>query len=157
MTTGAPSSMTAPGMEWWDSVRSESPLIFLCQVGMIARDEADIGVASFYATADRAEAVDFSVVLKEAEYWDSKGLRSSVLNCCFRTKFFIKFPGRNLGGYLAFIKGPIHLNLAKIRSQSLFRLQRRFVGVLCCIPLQCSGFPVALSQNREIFLSRGNL
>ena len=43
-------------------------LIFLLQVGMIARDEADIGVASFYATAERAEAVDFSVVLKEAEY-----------------------------------------------------------------------------------------
>ena len=38
---------------------------------MIARDEADIGVASFYATAARAEAVDFSVVLKEAEYCDS--------------------------------------------------------------------------------------
>ena len=131
MTTGAPSSMTAPGMEWWDSVRSESQLMFLCQVGMIARDEADIGVASFYATADRAEAVDFSVVLKEAEYWNSKGLRSSVLKCRFRTKFFIKFPGRNLGGYLAFIKGPILLT--KIISQDLYSGFRDDLWVFCVV------------------------
>ena len=155
MISGAPSWMTVPGLEWWDSALS---LVYryhlLLQVGMIARDEADIGVASFYATAARAEAVDFSVVLKEAEYWDSPEIISFTI--LFRTKFFIKFPGRNLGGYLAFIKGPLHLTPIR-RLSTLFRLQREFVGVLCCFPSDCPGLPLDLCQNTEILWPRGNL
>ena len=100
---------------------------------MIARDEADIGVASFYATAARAEAVDFSVVLKEAEYLESLGQWSSVLKNLFRTKFFIKFPGRNLGGYLAFIKGSNHLTEIASQAYPLCSGFREDLWVCCVV------------------------
>ena len=37
-------------------------------VGMILRDEADIAVSSFFATKERGEVVDFSVIMEYAEY-----------------------------------------------------------------------------------------
>ena len=36
---------------------------------MILRDEADIAVSSFFATRDRGEVVDFSVIMEYAEFW----------------------------------------------------------------------------------------
>ena len=35
---------------------------------MILRDEADIAVSSFFATKDRGEVVDFSVIMEYAEF-----------------------------------------------------------------------------------------
>ena len=37
------------------------------QIGMIHRGEVDLGVSSFFANRDRAEAVDFSPILGYAE------------------------------------------------------------------------------------------
>ena len=33
------------------------------------RNEADIAVSSFFATKDRGEVVDFSVIMEYAEFW----------------------------------------------------------------------------------------
>ena len=73
---------------------------------MILRDEADIAVSSFFATKDRGEVVDFSVIMEYAEFWPPP-LHQDKLNISniFRNKFFIKYPGRNLGGYMAFLRG----------------------------------------------------
>ena len=47
-----------------------------------------MGVTSFFANRERAEVTDFSPVLRVTE-----------------NKLFIKFPGRYLGGFLAFLQG----------------------------------------------------
>ena len=47
-----------------------------------------MGITSFFANRDRAEVTDFSPVLRVTE-----------------NKLFIKFPGRDLGGFLAFLQG----------------------------------------------------
>ena len=64
----------------------------------------EIGVTDFYANQERAEVSDLSAIIGFAEY------ESSVLLTyfhCFenRNKIFIKFPGRDLGGVFAFLKG----------------------------------------------------
>ena len=55
---------------------------------MIERGEVEMGITSFFANRDRAEVTDFSPVLRVTE-----------------NKLFIKFPGRDLGGFLAFLQG----------------------------------------------------
>ena len=55
---------------------------------MIERGEVEMGITSFFSNRDRAEVTDFSPVLRVTE-----------------NKLFIKFPGRDLGGFLAFLQG----------------------------------------------------
>ena len=55
---------------------------------MIERGEVEMGITSFFSNRDRAEGTDFSPVLRVTE-----------------NKLFIKFPGRDLGGFLAFLQG----------------------------------------------------
>ena len=55
---------------------------------MIERGEVQMGITSFFSNRERAEVTDFSPVLRVTE-----------------NKFFIKFPGRDLGGFLAFLQG----------------------------------------------------
>ena len=38
------------------------------QIGMIDREEVDVGVTSFFATVKRQEVVDFSPIIDYAEY-----------------------------------------------------------------------------------------
>ena len=72
---------------------------------MILRDEADIAVSSFFATKDRGEVVDFSVIMEYAEFWLPPNQYKLNISNISRNKFFIKYPGRNLGGYMAFLRG----------------------------------------------------
>ena len=69
---------------------------------MVSRMEVNIGVCSFYATQERGEVVDFSTILDYAEY--GINLFYSYTFWFIRNKFFIKFPGRNLGGFWAFFQ-----------------------------------------------------
>ena len=41
---------------------------FSPQIGMIEREEVDVGVTSFFATVKRQEVVDFSPIIDYAEY-----------------------------------------------------------------------------------------
>ena len=75
------------------------------QIGMIERDEVDIGVTDFYANRERAEVTDFSVIIGYAELVGKYLKFSMFLNILFRNRFFIKFPGRDFGGVLSFLKG----------------------------------------------------
>ena len=72
------------------------------------RDEADIAVSSFFATKDRGEVVDFSVIMEYAEFWLPSPHKDKLnISNILRNKFFIKYPGRNLGGYMAFLRGTL--------------------------------------------------
>ena len=42
-------------------------LHFFPQIGMILADQVDVGMAAFYATADRGEVVDLSSVIDVAQ------------------------------------------------------------------------------------------
>lgn len=42
---------------------------FFSQIGMLERDQVDVGVTSFFATIQRKEIVDFSPTLDYAEYF----------------------------------------------------------------------------------------
>merc|ERR1711931_144593 len=57
-------------------------------IGMIFRNEVDIGIAAFYVTEERSQIVDLSVIFDLAE-----------------NKFFIASPGQDLGGFFSFIQG----------------------------------------------------
>ena len=74
------------------------------KIGMVSRNEVTIGVSSFFATKERGEVVDFSTILDYAEYWTMSVNSFKTVVISLRNKFFIKFPGRNLGGVLAFFQ-----------------------------------------------------
>ena len=76
------------------------------QIGMIERQEVDIGVTSFFATVKRQEVVDFSPIIDYAEYKLDDYIKSLLSRKCPpRNRMFIKFPGRDLNGFLGFLKG----------------------------------------------------
>ena len=50
------------------SLIQSSHLDFSPQIGMIERQEVDVGVTSFFATVKRQEVVDFSPIIDYAEY-----------------------------------------------------------------------------------------
>ena len=73
---------------------------------MIEREEVDVGVTSFFATVKRQEVVDFSPIIDSAEYRRNNYIES-LLSRKYppRNRMFIKFPGRDLNGFLGFLKG----------------------------------------------------
>ena len=72
---------------------------------MITRGEVDIGLAAFYLTEARAQIVDLSIVFDQAEWENNERHFFGYWIVFFRNKFFIKSPGRDLGGFLSFIQG----------------------------------------------------
>ena len=73
---------------------------------MILRDEVQIGVTDFWANKERSEVVDFSPILAVSEYYSSfKSVLRTTIFSCSRVKFFVKYPGRDLGGLFLFLKG----------------------------------------------------
>ena len=71
---------------------------------MIHRDEVDLAPCSFYLTAERKEVVDFSVTLDYAELVLHFSFDLLLYQIVFRNKFFVKFPGRDIGGFWGLFK-----------------------------------------------------
>ena len=71
---------------------------------MVNRSEADIAVTDIFATLSRSKVVDFSNIIDYVELvWYL--YKSSIWLDHFRNRFFIRDPGRYLGGVFAFTKG----------------------------------------------------
>ena len=79
-------------------------LFFYLKIGMIQRDEVDLAPCSFYLTAERKEVVDFSVTLDYAELIIINKVNINNLFYINRNKLFIKFPGRDIGGFWGLFK-----------------------------------------------------
>ena len=112
--------MTAPGMEWWDSGLKCSGLSTdICIASAGWNDCEGRGWHRGGQLLCHGRQGGGRGLLRRVERgWVLRLSRAVIvsLKILFRTKFFIKFPGRNLGGYLAFIKGSNHLT--EIASQA---------------------------------------
>ena len=63
-------------------------LTITVKIGLVQREEVQFGVTAFFASQGRAQAVELSVIIDYAE-----------------NNFFIKNPGRDVGGVFGFMSG----------------------------------------------------